>query len=75
MKFSTTLLCLSNSIVAAKSGSGTKESRSLSDLVLNKDNSKLSSKSRSSKDLITAGDELDLTRGLESVASLFSQMD
>ena len=59
----------------AKSGSGTKESRSLSDLVLNKYNSKLSSKSRSSKDLITTGDELDLTRVLESVASLFSQMD
>ena len=75
MKFSTNLLCLSNSIAAAKSGSGTKESSALSDLVLNKDNSKLSSKSRSSKYLITAGDELDLTRVLESVASLFSRMD
>ena len=62
-------------MVAAKSGSGTKESSALSDLVLNKDNSKLSSKSRSSKYLITAGDELDLTRVLESVASLFSRMD
>ena len=75
MKFSTTLLCLSYAIAAAKSGSRTRESSALLDLTLNKDNSKLSSKSRSSKYLITAGDELDLTMGLGSEASLYSQIN
>jgi len=42
---------------AAKSGSRTKESSALSDLFLNRDNSKLSSKSMSSKYLIRAGHE------------------
>ena len=57
MKLSINLLCLSMSMAVAKSGSGTRESSALSDLALNKDNSKLSSKSRSSKYLIIAGDE------------------
>jgi len=42
---------------AAKSGLGTKESSALSDLGLNRDNSKLSLKSMSSKYLITSGHE------------------
>ena len=71
MKFSTNLLCLSNSMTAAKSGSRTRESSALADLALNRDNSKLSSKSRSSKYLIIAGDEWDLKMGLGSVANLF----
>jgi len=57
MKFSTNLLCLSISRAAAKSGLSTRESSALSDLVLNRENSKLSSKSMSSKYLITAGHE------------------
>ena len=43
--------------VATKSGSGTRESSALSDLVLNKDNSKLSSKSMSSRYLKIGGHE------------------
>ena len=70
MKFSTNLLCLSISRAAAKSGLGTREPSALSDLVLNRDNSKLSSKSMSSKYLKTAGHEWDLNIWLGYEASL-----
>jgi len=50
-------LFLSISRAAAKSGLGTTESSALSDLVLNSDNSNLSSKSMSSKYLKIARHE------------------